>query len=354
MMPGQDMSADLAAQISAAHAAHRPLRISGGDSKQFLGCRLDGERLDIGSHRGIVDYEPNELVMTVRAGTTLDEIDAALAQHDQTPGFEPPRYGAASTIGGTLACNLSGPARPWLGSIRDAVLGLRLINGRGEQLRFGGRVIKNVAGFDVARLQAGAYGVLGLITEISIKVLPKPETSTTLVHELDAGDAVVRMNELASSPAPLCGLAWAAGRMFIRLCGSAAAVAAATHRIGGDAVDGSIWQQLRDRPAQLFDTADERPLWRFSVKSTTKVSLDEEVVIDWGGALRFVRTDATLEEMSRLASDAGGYVMRISKAAPGSEFMQQPAAAVRGIHERLKQMFDPARIFNPGRLYGWL
>lgn len=354
MMAEHDVSAELVEQVSLAHAAGTPLRISGGNSKEFLGCGFDGELLNIGRHCGIVDYEPSELVMTVRAGTPLNEIDAVLAEHNQIPGFEPPRYSPASTVGGTLACNLSGPARPWLGSIRDAVLGICLINGRGEQLRFGGRVIKNVAGFDVSRLQAGAFGALGVITELSIKVLPKPEASTTLVQELDSKSSVIQMNELAGTAAPISGLAWAGGRQFIRLTGNASAVEASARRIGGDICDDTIWQQLRDQDPRVFGAPDDRPLWRFSVKSTTEALVNDDVIIDWAGALRFVRANASLDDMSSAASEAGGHVMRLSHNSNGSEFLQQPSAAVRVLHERLKQAFDPARIFNPHRLYGWL
>lgn len=353
-MTSQDISADLIEQVSHAHATGTALRIRGGDSKQFLGCKIAGEVLEVGPHCGVVDYEPNELVMTVRAGTTLGEIESALAQHRQIPGFDPPRYSPAATIGGTLACNLSGPARPWRGSIRDSLLGIRLINGRGEHLRFGGRVIKNVAGFDASRLQAGAFGALGVVTELSLKVLPKPETSVTLTQEIDARSSLHGMNVLAGTNAPISGAAWAGGRQYIRLSGNASAVAAAARRLGGDKADDSFWEHLRDLRARVFGTADDRPWWRFSVKATTQSLLSDDVVIDWGGALRFVRETATLDDMSARARQAGGHVVRISHNSGSDEFQQQPATAVRALHERLKQAFDPEHILNPGRLYGWL
>ncbi|MGD8323863.1 MAG: glycolate oxidase subunit GlcE, partial [Gammaproteobacteria bacterium] len=335
-------------------ATGNALRVCGGNSKAFLGCSFAGDPLETRPHSGIVDYQPNELVMTVRAGTTLEKIDTTLAENGQIFGFEPPRYSPSATIGGTLACNLSGSGRPWRGSIRDALLGIRLINGRGEQLRFGGRVIKNVAGFDASRLQAGAFGALGVITELSIKVLPQPERSMTVMRELDADTSVQRMNELAGKPVPLSAAAWLGGRLFIRLSGSSKAVESARRSIGGDVANDEIWQQLRDHDPRIFGGSDDRPLWRFSLKSTSAMLLEDDVIIDWAGALRFVRANASLEEMSRLALSEGGHVMRLSQNTDEPEFLQQPSATVRVLHQRLKQAFDPARILNPGRLYGWL
>ena len=349
-----DYAHDLAERVAAAHASAMPLRIMGGNSKGFLGCRFDGEELDVAAHSGIVEYEPNELVLSARAGTRLTDIEAVLSRHDQVLGFEPPRHAPSATLGGTLACNVSGPARPWLGSVRDAVLGVRLINGRGEHMRFGGRVIKNVAGFDVSRLQAGAYGALGVLTEISMKVLPKPETTGTRRFALDARAAVARMNELSGTRAPLTGAAWSAGHMYLRLSGARSAVEAAGKSLGGDEIDNDFWVSLRDQQLDVFTAPDARPLWRVSVKPTSNVLLDEDtLLLDWGGAQRFVRTPLGLAEMSRIAESAGGHAMRMSNNDANHEFMQQPGTGLRSLHERVKQAFDPARILNRGRLYSW-
>ena len=353
-MTDHDSSAEFIATIAKAKEKGVALRIRGGNSKRFLGCRFDGEILDVSGHTGIVEYEPNELVVTVRAGTRLKEIESILAENNQTQGFEPPDFADASTIGGTFACNLSGSARPWRGSVRDAVLGIRLINGNAEHLRFGGRVIKNVAGFDASRLQAGAYGALGLLTELSFKVLPRPETSITIVHETDAKSSVDQMNRLAGSSAPLTGASWIAGRQYIRLAGRDEAVEAAARRIGGDRVDSKIWQQIHEHDPEIFGATDDGPLWRFSVKATSDVLLERDVILDWAGAVRYVRSDSTLDELSSIAASAGGHVMRMSHNSEGAEFMQQPAQAVRKLHRRVKLAFDPAGILNPGRLYGWL
>ena len=353
-MTASDQTASLIERVLDAGNRSEPIRVRGGNSKEFLGRSLTGSSVDTSAHTGVVQYEPDELVLTVRSGTTLDEINDVLGEHKQMLGFEPPRYTAQSTIGGTFACNLSGPARPWRGSVRDAVLGLRLINGRGEHLRFGGRVIKNVAGFDASRLQAGAFGTLGIITEISLRVLPAPEASVTLARELDVRASLRYMNELAGTSVPLTGACWANGIQYIRLEGSTAGVAAATRQIGGDRTDFTVWKTLRDPDAQLFGGASAGSLWRFSVSSTSESILPNDVVIDWAGALRYVRAEADLDEMSRLAAKAGGHVMRISHNSDEREFLQQPEPAVRKLHERLKLAFDPGRILNPGRLYGWL
>jgi len=186
----RDIGGQLQESVAAAHTTSTPLCIVGGNTKSFLGGEARGEMLHVAAHRGIVSYEPAELVLTARAGTLLSDIEVALCDHRQMLPFEPPHYGANATLGGTIACGLSGPRRPYAGAARDFVLGVKLINGCGETLRFGGQVMKNVAGFDVSRLMAGAMGTLGVMLEISLKVLPRPECEMTLVQEWDAADAV--------------------------------------------------------------------------------------------------------------------------------------------------------------------
>ena len=200
--------AALQEQVRAAAAERRPLCIVGGNSKRHLGRETEGEPVEMGTYSGVVDYQPAELVVTARAGTTISELQAVLAERHQVLACEPPAFGGKATVGGTLACNLSGPSRPWLGSIRDHVLGVRLINGRGEHLRFGGAVMKNVAGYDVSRLMAGAMGTLGILTEITLKVMPLPEATLTVRRTIAASDAIRAMNELCRSPLPLTGACW--------------------------------------------------------------------------------------------------------------------------------------------------
>ena len=221
--------ADICERIKDAGARGTPLRVRAGGSKDFYGGALTGEPLDMSAYSGIVAYEPKELVLTVRAGTPLAEVEATLARDRQMLPFEPPHFGdaagnARATIGGTVAAGLSGPRRAYAGAVRDFVLGARIVNGKGEDLAFGGRVIKNVAGYDVSRLMAGALGTLGVLTEISFKVLPQPAAETTLVFEMDEASAIAQANRWAGQPLPLSATAWEAGTLRVRLSGAESAV----------------------------------------------------------------------------------------------------------------------------------
>lgn len=349
-----DIAAALIEQVRAAATERRGLRIVGGDSKSFLGRAIDGEPLDVARHRGIVSYEPKELVLTARAGTPLDEIETALGGEGQMLPFEPPRYGQAATLGGTLACNLSGPRRPWSGSIRDAVLGVKLINGRGEHLRFGGRVMKNVAGFDVSRLQAGALGAFGVITEISVKVLPRAARHRTLTFELSASQALERMQDLSRQSKPLTGAAWVDNRLYLRVEGADAAVEATCQRWGGEMLeDGAFWRDLREQSLPYF--ASDLPLWRFSIKPTAALAaLDGPWLIDWAGAQRWVLGDFAQAELERLAESAGGHVSLYRRGNRQGEVQHRLPQRLEHLHLRLKQAFDPEGVFNAGRLYSWL
>lgn len=234
-----DLSQKLQEQVLQARKTGQKLNIEGGGTKAFMGRAADADAgsLNMGEHTGIVEYHPVELILTARAGTTLAEIEATLAEEGQCLHFEPPRFGDGSTLGGTLACNLSGPARPWSGSVRDQVLGIRLLNGKGEHLRFGGQVMKNVAGYDTSRLQAGAMGTLGAITEISLKVMPKPAMSVTLVQDMAMDEVIHYMNSRAKEPKPITGAAWVDGKVYLRLAGAKSAVEATAGKWSGEVVE---------------------------------------------------------------------------------------------------------------------
>lgn len=351
-----DLTPSLLAQVNDALATGTTLEIRGSGSKRFLGREAHADAvLDLSGHRGIISYQPAELVLTARAGTPLDEIEAALAEQGQTLAFDPPRFEGGGTLGGTLACNQSGPSRPWSGSVRDAVLGVKLITGRGEHLRFGGQVIKNVAGYDISRAQAGALGTLGVITEISLKVMPRPAATLTLVQDMDAGSAIRRMNELAAQPSPLAAACWHGGRLYLRLAGVPAAVAGTATRWGGETLedDTAFWRGLRDQRHSFF--AGTGPLWRFSVNSAPPLWRAEgDWLIDWGGAQRWLRGDLPGAELAREAAQAGGQVSLFRGGDRRGEVFPEPSPVVRRLHLRLKEAFDPAGIFNPGRLYGWM
>ena len=336
--------------VRAASAQRRALRIRGGGTKDFYGVRLDGEVLDTSGWRGIVDYDPAELVLTVRAGTPLDEVDAALAGGNQFLAFEPPHFGPGSTIGGVVAAGLSGPRRAAAGSVRDFVLGVRVIDSQGRDLSFGGRVMKNVAGFDLSRLIAGSCGTLALMTEISLKVLPRPETELTLAFELNEAEAVDRINRWAAQPLPLSASCHVDGRLWVRLSGAQAAVTAGRARMGGDPVpEGeAFWTSVRDQTHPFFSGA--ATLWRLSIKSTTPPLGLGPQLTEWNGALRWIAAAAEPEAVHAAARSAGGHAT-LYRGPDRSAGIQRLAPAVLALHQRLKQALDPAGVFGPRRLH---
>ena len=336
----------------AAAADGTPLAITGGGTKDFLGRITQAERFDVSGHRGIVSYEPTELVLSARGGTPLAEVTAALAERGQMLAFEPPSFGAEATIGGTIAAGLSGPARPYAGAARDFVLGTRVLNGKGEVLRFGGEVMKNVAGYDVSRLMTGAFGTLGVLLEVSLKVLPRPAVVRTLAFDVSAAEAIERCNAWAAKPFPITGACHDGKRLHLRLAGTEGGVAAAAGALGGETNDGdAFWAALREHTLPFF-TRPGPPLWRVSVPPGTRLAgPDGDIFIDWGGALRWLRTDAPAAEVRAAATAAGGHAALFRGGDRAGEVFHPLAPAVRKLHERLKSAFDPAGIFNRGRMY---
>lgn len=340
-----------------------PLCIVGGGSKDFYGRPATGVELCTRGWRGIVAYEPTELFITARAGTPLAEIEAALAEKNQMLAFEPPHFGSAATssatVGGCIAAGLSGPRRATAGAVRDFVLGVKLLDGKGEVLNFGGQVMKNVAGYDVSRLLAGSMGVLGLISEATLKVMPRPTAEATLMLELPQDRALSLMNAWGGQPLPISATCWMDGRLTVRLSGAAAAVAAARKKIGGVEVgDGdSFWAALREHRLSFFSQANAGDhLWRLSVPSTTPcLSVPGPEVVEWGGALRWTWADAGVAEaMRQLAAESGGHatLFRADSSARRDIGAFQPLQApLAAIHKNLKRALDPCGIFNPGRLY---
>ncbi|WMC10499.1 glycolate oxidase subunit GlcE [Oceanimonas pelagia] len=350
-----DLTSSLLAQVQQARAEGTPLQIIGGNSKAFMGRVPKGEPLPLSGHSGIVSYQPVELVLTARAGTPLAEVQATLAERGQMLACDPPLFDGRATLGGTLACHLSGPGRPWTGSVRDQLLGIRLINGRGEHLRFGGQVMKNVAGYDVSRLQAGAMGTLGVITELSLKVMPVPDCSLTLVRELDAGAAIQEMNRLAGQPRPLTAACWLDNRLYLRLSGAASAVNNTARLWPGKVLeDGdTFWRDLREQRLAFF--AGNAPLWRFSVGSTAAHVLpDAPWLLDWAGSQRWLRGEFDQRELEILAEAAGGQVARYRGGDRSGEVLHTLPAPMQALQRRLKAALDPDGLFNPGRLYRWL
>ncbi len=347
-----DDSDELRGQVLAAANSKTPLNIVGSNSKSFYGRPALGRPLVVNKHSGIINYEPTELVITARCGTRLADITAALNENGQMLPFEPPYFAGDATIGGAIATGLSGPRRPYAGSARDAVLGVKLLDGRGEILKFGGEVMKNVAGFDVSRLMAGALGTLGVLLEISIKVHPLPLTEQTLIYKLDITDALEQMKRQARQNWPLSAACHDGEYLRIRLSGEETAIEAATKQLGGDIMpleEGKLfWSDLRDQKLAYFQ--DETPLWRLSLASAApQPQLSGSWFIDWGGALRWLKTNETPETVFAQAKALGGHACRFRSPQGGA--FQPLSPNLEKLHRRLKAAFDPHAIFNPGRMY---
>jgi glycolate oxidase FAD binding subunit len=341
-------------RIAQASAGKTPIRIRGGGSKDWYGQQLQGELLDTRSYSGIVAYDPTELVITARSGTPLSEIEQALAQNNQMLAFEPPHFGGAATVGGVVASGLSGPRRQHVGAVRDFVLGAVLMDGKGEVLHFGGQVMKNVAGYDVSRLLAGSLGTLGLILEVSLKVLPKPFSETTLRFEMGEADAIRQLNEWGGQPLPISASAWHKDVLLVRLSGTQAALKTAKQKMGGEEVEAdAVWTGFREQTTDYFASMDaSSSLWRLSVPSyIPPLALRGEQLIDWGGAQRWLKTDIDPLTIRATAEQAGGHATLFKGGDKSVGVFHPLAPTVAKIHRNLKNAFDPAGIFNPGRMY---
>ncbi|MEA3642734.1 MAG: glycolate oxidase subunit GlcE [Lamprobacter sp.] len=410
-------------QVKAACSAGTTLALHGGKTKAFYGNPMQADaELDCSSHRGVIAYEPTELAITVRAGTPLSAVEALLAEHGQEFPFEPPHFGDRATIGGMVAAGLSGPRRPYAASVRDAVLGVRMLNGKGEVLDFGGRVMKNVAGYDLSRLMVGSLGVLGVLLEVSIKVMPRAPGRITLVQEQDQASALALMQRWAGQALPITGTAWLNGRLHVRVAGSEEALSETQRMLGGALMEpedaDAFWTAVREQQLECF--AGELPLWRISVPPATAADAIPDVdLIEWGGALRWLRRETLFDDeglgdartgaehsgaargvigadrgyeigsgasaaaVRAWAAAAGGHATLFraglnagssteasagssTETGPGTTAEAPPGASARlpskgvfaplspvalRLHQNLKQAFDPAGIFNPGRLY---
>ena len=366
-------------RVRAAAADRTPLRIRGGGSKDFHGgLPLQGEVLDTRALAGIVSYEPSELVVTACTGTPLAELEAALAAQHQCLAFEPPHFGPGATVGGMVAAGLAGPARASVGGVRDFVLGVQLVNGRGEHLTFGGQVMKNVAGYDVSRLMAGAWGTLGVLTEVSLKVLPVAPAEATLRFACDQAEALARLHAWGGQPLPLNASCWVqdegAGQLVVRLRGAVAAVEAACRTMGGERLDNaavaSAWDGCREQTLPWFAARSAAPrpalqpgldLWRLSVAATAPVlALPAGVaapLVEWHGALRWVQAPREhAHALHQAALQAGGSATLFraasadtARAAGSFDPQNATSAALQKIQARLRLAFDPAGIFNPAR-----
>jgi len=337
-------------QVSAALKPGTALAIQGGNSKAFYGYPVAAEPLDTSAHTGIVEYDPGELVLTCRAGSRLSEIRGSLADNGQHLPFDPPAFGDSATVGGTVACGFSGPARPWRGSLRDYLLGVKMVNGAGEVVQYGGQVMKNVAGYDMSRLLAGSMGTLGIILETSFKVLPMPASERTLGFNCNQAEAIEKVNRWSGQPLPLSGAFWLDGVLQIRISGACSEVDLAVSRLDPDHVpeNMTLWEDVREHRLPFF----ERPgnFWRLSVPpATTPLNIEGDCLLDWGGAQRWYVTDISETDIRRIAAGAGGHAT-LFRGDPDIEKFHPLPPAMQQIQARIKQALDPAGIFNPGRM----
>jgi glycolate oxidase FAD binding subunit len=348
-----DDSERLVTQVRHAIAQGTPLRIRGSDSKHFLGRNVHAEELDTRSHRGIIAYDPTELVVTARAGTPLVELNRLLDDANQMLPCDPPMFNGTGTVGGAVATGLSGPRRPWAGSVRDFVLGCRVITGDGDHLRFGGQVMKNVAGYDMSRLLAGSFGSLGVLTEVSLKVLPKPRVSRSFALSLSAIESLNELSSWRKAALPISGASYVDRKLYVRLEGGRGSVQSAVDRIGGEEIGCAFWNALRDHQLPFFDERNDssRPLWRLSLPNATPlITLPGDVLVDWAGAQRWLRSDAPATEIRTLAHAAGGHATCFTPS-PEREPFHPLAAPLMRYQRQLKRQLDPSGILNPGRLY---
>ena len=341
----------IAEQVGLAIDSGQPLDLRGGGTKAFYGNPARGELLDLSGHSGIVEYDPGELVLTCRAGTRLSEIKQVLAENGQHLPFEPPAFGAESTVGGTVACGFSGPGRPWSGSLRDYLLGVKMVNGAGAVVRFGSQVMKNVAGYDVSRLMAGSMGTLGVLLEVSFKVLPRPALEQGLRFECSENEAIRRFNEWSGRPLPLSGAAWWRGRLLVRLSGAVSETRKAAAALGGDEAgeDSDFWLGLREHELEFFDGPGD--LWRLSLPPAAEaIDLGGDRLLDWGGAQRWCRSELPADTIRKRAASSGGHATLFRGTSPAPRFHPQPPP-LEQLQQRIRRAFDPHRIFNRGRIH---
>ena len=347
-----DHTQALQAQVNEALAQHKSLCIEGGGSKTFYGHAVEGTPLSTREHTGIINYEPTELVLTARAGTPLAEIEATLAAENQMLPFEPPHFGETATLGGTIACGLSGPRRPYAGAARDYVLGCRILTGKGDVLHFGGEVMKNVAGYDVTRLMTGALGTLGVLLDISLKVLPRPAAEISLQLSLSTEQAIETMNYWAGQPVPLSAACHDGESLYLRLSGATSAVTQAAKQIGGEQVSQAetFWHSVREHTHPFFE--DEHPLWRLSLAAGhPSLAIEGKTLLDWGGAQRWLISSASPASIRHAVATAGGHATWFRQQTANAEIFHPLPAPLQQLHQRLKHTFDPLGILNTGRMY---
>ena len=366
-----DITIELQKQVKHAISDKTPLFIQGGNSKQFYGHAVDentdAKRLDLSSHTGIINYDPTELCVTVQAGTKLSDLEALLAENKQMLAFEPPHYPNSknnqdtATIGGAIATGIAGPSRAYTGSVRDAILGVKIINGEGEIANFGGEVMKNVAGYDLSRMMVRSQGTLGVILSVSVRVIPKPEHNMTLTFNASQTEALSYFQALRKTNLPITATAWLNDQGSIRVSASEQVLKSCKNKIKGDEVTdgGEFWQGLRDHTHEFFN--NNRPLWRFSLPpaSPSVIPLDDAQLLEWGGAQRWIHSNTPANIIRDIAKSHNGYATLFNSNSQiethinltKMDIFPTLEPALFTLHQRLKNQMDPQEIFNPNRIY---
>ena len=379
MNPTNPMIEAFREQILNAASNKTQLSIEGGGTKSWYGNLNSHAKLDTRTYSGILEYQPEELVITACAGTPLKEIVATLKEKNQVLAFEPPHFGEHATFGGAIAAGLAGPGRISVGNFRDFVLGTRILDGKGQTLSFGGQVMKNVAGYDVSRLMPGSMGTLSLLLEASVKVLPRPAATATLRCHISQEKALRTLNEWAGQPLPLSASCWignatSEGQLTIRLAGAAAAIKAAiplmSSLVNASEVDPqsteAFWNELREHQLPAFENlAADQTLYRLSLPAAcgplTIPGADNEIVLEWHGQQRWIKApgdEVTFNLIKQLVSSHGGHATRFKQGASVNPAFQRftllseqaHSKALELVQERLRSAFDPAGVFATKRL----
>jgi glycolate oxidase FAD binding subunit len=346
-----DCSNEIVSTIQDAFHEKSKLQLCAGSTKQFYGRSINAKPISLAEHTGIIEYEPSELYLTARSGTLLSEIEDEVAAQNQILPCEPPYYGSTATLGGTIACGLAGPRRVSDGDVRDCILGSEIINGKGEKLRFGGKVMKNVAGYDVSRLMCGALGTLGIIMTVSMRLLPKPEKEQTIALSVDYETALNKLNRWANTPLPITASFYDGNELFVRLSSSESAIDACKKSIGGELTDTKhlLWNNIKEHQHNFFNT--QKPLWRISVPpNTQKLNLPGNNVMEWNGALRWYSCEADAETIRTEVERAGGHATLFKGDITDQIFHPLSKPSMK-IHKKLKHVFDPAGILNPEKMF---
>ncbi len=344
---------DFSEQIVHVIDSKKKLFIRGGRSKAFLvDASCDASVLNTSDYCGIIDYEPSELVITVRAGTRLQSVESMLSSRGQRFAFEPPAYDNNTTIGGMVACGLSGSARPYSGAVRDAVLGVKMLNGKGEILKFGGQVIKNVAGYDLSRLMTGSFGTLGVILEVSLKVLPIPQAQSTIAIKADRKSILNSLHQLHLTIPNITGLAASEEEIYCRVSGGKTVVKQTVDSLPGQILKSgeTFWKSLRNHQLDFFK--DDKPLWRVSLPPAAEpLKIDVESMVDWGGALRWLKTEQTPTKIIKSAESSGGSAYQFHAGSGDRLPLFYLSGGMAAIHKQLKHSFDPHDVFDTQTLY---